>query len=282
MSLSPHIGIDLGGTNIRAAILENHGLQEIISKKINALASAENMLQQVFEVVDPLFNENIVSIGIGVPGLVDEKEKMVYDVVNIPAWNKIALEQLLTDHYRVPVFVNNDANCFALGEFHFGRGRGYESMVGLTIGTGLGCGIIIDGKLYNGRNGGAGEFGMMPYLEHNFEYYASGQFFSKAHGISGEIVFEQANAGNKDALNLYREFGRHLGKALTSILFALDIELVVIGGSLANAWHFYGESAWEELRKFPYQRAAGHLRIELSGLENAAIYGAASLHQNRI
>jgi glucokinase len=279
MAVTSHIGIDLGGTNIRAAILQDDKLEAMVSKKINALASSENMLQQVFDVVDPLFNKNIAAIGIGVPGLVDEKEKMVYDVVNIPAWNKIALEQLLRDHYPVPVFVNNDANCFALGEFRFGKDRGYASMVGLTIGTGLGCGIIIEGKLYNGRNGGAGEFGMMPYLDHNFEYYASGQFFSRVHGISGETVFERAIAGDKNALKLYNEFGRHLGKALMVILFALDIELVVIGGSLKNAWHFYREATLQELATFPYQRAARNLRIELSGLENAAIYGAASLHQ---
>jgi glucokinase len=278
MPASSHIGIDLGGTNIRAAILEGNRLKNLVSKKINALASAENMLQQVFDVVDPLLSEDVASIGIGVPGLADVKEKIVYDVVNIPSWNKIGLEELLKDHYHVPVYVNNDANCFALGENRYGKGRGYESMVGLTIGTGLGCGIIINGKLYNGRNGGAGEFGMMPYLDHNFEYYASGQFFSKVHGINGETVFEQASSGDKNAIKLYREFGRHLGKVLTAILFALDMELVVIGGSLANAWNFYQEATWEVLRTFPYQRAAGNLRIELSGLENAAIYGAASLH----
>jgi glucokinase len=116
---------------------------------------------------------------------VDEKEKMVYDVVNIPAWNKISLEAILNKHFKVPVFVNNDANCFALGEFLFGKGRDCGSMAGLTIGTGLGCGLIIDQKLFNGRNGGAGEFGMIPYLAHNFEYYASGQYFQM---FTGSVV----------------------------------------------------------------------------------------------
>lgn len=279
MPASPHIGVDLGGTNIRAAILEGNQLKRLDSQKIHSLASSEEMFQHVLAVVDPLFSKDIASIGIGVPGLVDLQENMVYDVVNIPAWKKIPLQPLLSNHYQVPVFVNNDANCFALGESMFGKGHGYPSMVGLTIGTGLGCGIIINGNLYNGRNGGAGEFGMIPYLDQNFEYYASGQFFTQVHGIKGESVFEQATAGDSHALKLYQEFGFHLGKAISAVLLALDVDRVVIGGSLKNAWSYYGPYTWQAVKEFPYQRAANHLTIEVSELENAAIYGAASLHK---
>ena len=104
-------------------------------------------------------------------------------------------------------------------------------MAGLTIGTGLGCGLVINQKLYNGRNGGAGEFGMIPYLSHNIEYYASGRYFSNVHGLSGELVYEKAKSGDESALQLYHEFGIHLGKAISTILLSIDCEVIVIGGS---------------------------------------------------
>ena len=85
------------------------------------------------------------------------------------------MSQLIEEKFRLPVRVNNDANCFVLGEYHYGKGQGFDSMIGLTIGTGLGSGIIIDKQLFSGCNGGAGEFGMMEYLDHCYEYYASGQ-----------------------------------------------------------------------------------------------------------
>ncbi len=172
-----HIGIDLGGTNIRAGILEGNELKNILSARLNANGNAAEILQQVYAITDPLFDDSILSIGIGVPGLVDHQNALVYDVVNIPSWQKVPLIEWMEERYKVPVLVNNDANCFALGEYYTMENSGIDSMVGLTIGTGLGSGLILHKKLYTGRNGGAGEFGMIPYLDHNYEYYASGQFF---------------------------------------------------------------------------------------------------------
>jgi glucokinase len=277
MHFHSHIGIDLGGTNIRAAVMHDGHLSNIVSVRLNALVDEQQVLQQVFSLVDPLFNNSISSVGIGVPGLVDNREKMVYDVVNIPAWKKIPLQQIIEEHYQVPVYVNNDANCFALGEYHFGKGRGYDSMVGLTIGTGLGSGVIINGKLHSGRNGGAGEFGMIPYLGQVYEYYASGQFFSNVYHINGETVFENAKAGNREAVIMYNEFGQHLGNAIMAILFAVDVELIVIGGSVKQAFPFYQKSMWQQLQNFPYQRATRHLQITVSELPNSALLGAAAL-----
>src|SRR5262249_35980445 len=151
--------------------------------------------------------------------------------------------------------VNNDANCFALGEFYFGKGKGHDSMIGLTIGTGLGSGIIINKKLYAGRNGGAGEFGMIDYLDKYYEYYASGQFFKNVYDMDGETVFQNAEQGYRNAFKLYSEFGTHLGNAIKTILYSFDTDLIVIGGSIRHAYRFFSDAMWQQLRTFAYKKA---------------------------
>ncbi|HCN83095.1 MAG TPA: sugar kinase, partial [Sphingobacteriaceae bacterium] len=158
-----NLGMDLGGTNIRAGLVNENSLEKIISRRINAQGSVNEVLAELFSIADELINKKVASIGIGVPGLINIEEGVVYDVVNIPSWKEVALKKRMEERYKIPVFVNNDANCFALGEYHFGKGKGYNSMIGLTIGTGLGSGIIIDKKLHAGKNGGAGEFGSINY-----------------------------------------------------------------------------------------------------------------------
>ena len=273
-----HIGIDLGGTNIRAGIVHSNALQKIVSRRINARGSAEEVLQELFSVTDQLISNSVTSIGIGVPGLVNIEEGIVYDVVYIPSWKEVPLQKWMADRYKLPVFVDNDANCFALGEYYFGKGKGYNSMIGLTIGTGLGSGIIINKKLYPGRNGGAGEFGMLEYLDHSCEYYASGQFFENVYKIKGEDVFKNAQEGNEDAIKMYEEMGIHLGNAIKTILYALDVELIIMGGSVRHAWLWFNKTMWQQIKTFGFQNAVKHLKIEISELENAGILGAAALY----
>src|SRR5450432_3891578 len=205
-----NIGIDLGGTNIRAGIVHENALQKIISKRINAKGTAEEVLHELFSITDQLIDNSITSIGIGVPGLVNIEEGIVYDVVYIPSWKQVPLQKWMEDRYQIPVFVDNDANCFALGEFYFGKGKGYNSMIGLTIGTGLGSGLIINKKLYPGKNGGAGEFGMIDYLDQSYEYYGSGQYFTNVYKTDGEVVFKKAQEGDPQAIKMYEEMGTHL------------------------------------------------------------------------
>ncbi len=271
------LGIDMGGTNIRGGLVSENILSGLVSKKINANGSAEEVIGELFSLTDELMNANVNSIGIGVPGLVNNEEKMVYDVVNIPSWKKIPLQQLIEERYNIPVYVENDANCFALGEFYFGKGKGNNSMLGLTIGTGLGSGIIINKKLYSGKNGGAGEFGMIAYLDQCYEYYASGQFFKNVYSINGEDVYLSAKEGNAAALKMYEEMGAHLGNAIKMILFSLDVELIVLGGSVRHAFAFFEKAMLKELNTFPFTRALEHLKIEVSTLENAGVLGAAAL-----
>ena len=271
------IGIDLGGTNIRAGIINGSTLSKIISKKINAAGTKEEVLEELFSFTDELINDSIGAIGIGVPGLVNSSERMVYDVVNIPSWKKIDLQKLMEKHYGIPVHVENDANCFALGEFYFGKGKGCNSMIGLTIGTGLGSGIIINKKLYSGKNGGAGEFGMIEYLDQCYEYYASGQFFSNVYKIKGEEVFKNAKKGEPDAIKMYEEMGVHLGNAIKMILYALDIELIILGGSVRHAFPYFSKTMWQQIKTFAFQKASENLKIEIPDLENSGVMGAAAL-----
>jgi len=272
------IGIDLGGTNIRGGLVSEDNLSSIFSQKINASGSVDEVLKDLFSLVDKLISPSIKAIGIGVPGLVDTEQGIVYDVVNIPSWKQVSLGQLLEDRYHLPVFINNDANCFALGEFYFGKGKGSDSMIGLTIGTGLGSGVIIHKKLYAGRNGGAGEFGMIDYLDKYVEYYASGQFFKNVYNTDGETVFQKAKEGNKEAIAMYEEMGVHLGNAIRTILYALDVELIILGGSVRQAYPFFSKTLWQSLQNFAFQNAVKNLRIEVSELENSGLLGAAALY----
>jgi glucokinase len=281
MSKETILGIDLGGTNIRGGLVTENNLSSTYSQRVTSDGSVEQVLQEFFGVTDKLFSDFTKAIGIGVPGLVDTDKGIVYDVVNIPSWKEVPLGQLMEDRYGVPVLINNDANCFALGEFYFGRGKGTDSMVGLTIGTGLGSGIILNKKLYEGKRGGAGEFGMIDYLDKYVEYYASGQFFQNIYQTDGETVFARAEKGDKEAIRMYEEMGAHLGNAIKTILYALDVDLIVLGGSVRKAWSYFNQSMWQQIKTFAFQKAKENLKVEVSELENSGMLGAAALYYDR-
>ncbi|RPJ00342.1 MAG: ROK family protein, partial [Candidatus Aminicenantes bacterium] len=221
---------------------------------------------------------DVAGIGAGVPSIIDLKAGVVYDVQNIPSWKKVPLKALLEERYRLPVYVNNDANCFAAGEKHFGKLGPYDSAVGLIVGTGLGAGIIANGRLYSGINCGAGEFGMLPYLDRNFEAYASGQFFRRLHGTSGRETSERAGRGDGKALETFAEFGRHLGEAVKAICYAVDPEIILLGGSVSKSYRFFQAALWETFQGYAYSLAKERLKIEVSETENIAILGAAALY----
>lgn len=272
-----YIGIDLGGSYIRGAEIKDNILSEVKSIPVSSLGTEKEVLYEIFQLTDQLMNSNIRGIGVGVPSVVDVEKGIIYDVQNIPSWREVPLKRYMEQRYHVPVLINNDANCFALGEKHFGQGKNYHSFIGLTIGTGLGAGIIIHNKLYAGPNCGAGEFGMVNYLDKYFEYYASGQFFKNIYHTDGNTIFQRASAGEGEALRIFEEFGVHLGNAIKMILYTYDPEIIIIGGAIKDAYPYYYESMWEEMRHFGYPKSIEKFRIEVSELKNSGILGASGL-----
>jgi glucokinase len=278
MSAPAVIGVDLGGTNVRAGLVVEGRLADVRSIPIRGQGTEEEVLEDLFSAVDAIVGPEVAGIGAGVPSIIDLKTGTVYDVQNIPSWKKVPLKAILEERYRLPVYVNNDANCFAAGEKHFGKLRPYDNAVGLIVGTGLGAGIIASGRLYSGVNCGAGEFGMLPYLDRNFEAYASGQYFRRVHGTSGREVAERAGRGDAKALEIFAEFGRHLGEAVKAICYAVDPEVIVLGGSVSRSYGHFQATLWLVFQSYAYSLAKERLKIEVSETENIAILGAAALY----
>jgi glucokinase len=272
------IGIDLGATNIRGAVVNGEQISDIVSRRIHVKGTEEQVLEDVYWLIDQLINDEVKAIGIGVPSVVDVEKGIVYDVIHIPSWKEVHLKEILETRYHIPVFVNNDANCFALGEHYFGKGKGVTDMVGLTLGTGLGAGIIVNNHLYAGKNCGAGEFGMVDYLDQNYEYYASGSFFQNVHGLNGEEVFKKAKAGDAASLKLYNELGAHLGNAVKMIMYTYDTGLIILGGSVPQAFDLFEKAMWERIKTFGFPKSVEQLQIKTSELANSGILGAAALY----
>jgi glucokinase len=276
------IGIDLGATNIRGACVNENNISEIKSQRIRSSGTEQEVLEDVFALTDKLVDDKIAAIGIGVPSVVDVEEGIVYDVQYIPSWKEVHLKKWMEKRYHIPVIVNNDANCFALGEHYFGKGKGYHSMIGLAIGTGVGAGIIINNKLYPGHNCGAGEFGCVDYLDKIYEYYCSGSFFKNVYGIEGEEVFLKAKQNDARSLELYKELGTHLGNAIKMIIYTYDPELIILGGSVRLAYDYFEKTMWERIKACVFSKSIERLQIEISELENSGILGAAALYYDAV
>src|SRR6185312_3483847 len=199
---------------------------------------------------------------------------VVYSVANIPSWKKVPLKSILEQKFHIPVFVNNDAKCFALGELHYGAGRGYKNLVGLIIGTGMGAGVIIGGKLFSGTNGAAGELGHMPYLDDEFEHYCSGRFFQREYGIDAFTAEKRANAGDAKAKKMFEAFGDHLGNAVQTVLYAYDPEVIVFGGGVSNAFRHFKKAIHKNLKFFRFQAGLKKLVIEPSRNPHIAVLAA--------
>ena len=275
------IGIDLGGTHVRAGVLSEGRLENIASVRIPSDGSVDEVLGVIFQLVDPLIDRNIKAMGIGVPSVVDVEKGIVYDVQNIPSWKVVELKKLMEERYRLPVLINNDANCFALGEKYFGKGQKAHSLIGLTIGTGLGAGIIINDKLYPGLNTGAGEFGCVDYLDKYYEYYASGQFFENCYHTNGEVVFQKAQSGDPLSIMILEELGTHIGNAIKMILYTYCPELIILGGSISKSYSFFEKTMWERIHTYIYSNTLEHFHLEISELQNGGVLGAAALYYDQ-
>ena len=186
------LGVDIGGTKIKTGRIFGEEVVQTSLSKVNQNDSQEDSLSRLLMTIDEVMTADVEAIGIGVPAVVDPDSGMVYDVQNIPAWKKVPLKELVQKQFNVPVHLNNDANCFALGEKYFGKAKPYKNCIALSLGTGLGMGILIDNKLYNGVLCGAGEIGMLPYKDGILEHYAGSFFFEETYRESARALYQKA------------------------------------------------------------------------------------------
>lgn len=270
------IGVDLGGTNIRVGLVDNGSILQIHELKLTGKHSLESTLQQLIDGISTFADYNFDGIGMGVPSIVDSKNGIVYDVVNIPSWKKVALKEILEHKFSKPVYVNNDVNCLALGEQLFGQASAYSSFVTVAIGTGVGTGIVIDRKLYEGVNCGSGEIGYIPYLDKNLEFYASGSFF-ETYSTTAHAAYLAALNNDASALEMWASYGHHMGQVMKVILYTYAPEAIIIGGGLSNAFHFFEADLRRSMHDFIYPGLLEQVRIFPSTIKNIAVLGAAAL-----
>lgn len=271
------LGVDIGGTKIKAGrVLGKNVVQSSLSK-VNRDDSEETSLSKLFKTIDEIMTDTVEAIGIGVPAVVDPDSGIVYDVQNIPLWKRVPLKELVQKQFNVPVHLNNDANCFALGEKFFGKAKNYSNSVALSLGTGLGMGILINEKLYNGVLCGAGEIGMLPYKNGILEQYTGSFFFEEEYGESAKVLYQKALDNDRKALSAFKKYGLHLGEAIKVILYLFAPESIILGGSISNAYPFFKTSIEEALGSFAYQKQLENFKIETSDLVDSPILGAAAL-----
>lgn len=270
------IGVDLGGTNVRAGLVGHGRLLKLEARPIRSQGRKEDVFEDLCAVIAAVMDERATGLGIGAPSLLDPATGIIHDTTNIPSWKKVPLKRWLEKEFKLPVRMDNDANCFALGERHFGHGRAHGNFVGLITGTGLGAGIVSNGKLHSGVHCGAGEFGMIPYRDSILEHYAAGQFFTRF-GSDGARLHVDAEEGDPRALRIFAEYGEHLGFAMKTVLYALAPEMIVLGGSVSRSYKFYKDSLRDSLKDFLYPSVLRGLKIKTSSVKHVAVLGAATL-----
>jgi glucokinase len=271
--------------------------------KTDAFKGRRIVLEKISSQIKQLLDKDTRAIGIGIPGQVDLKNGRVLNLINIPGFKDIALKKDLENEFRLPVALQNDAKCFAIGERKFGaHGKKYENFVGMTIGTGIGCGIIIDGKIYSGKDNFAGEFGHTILKVDGpdcncgkkgcFEQFASGSGIEKRaiemlraanlktalkeDEITTKKIFQEALKGDEFAKKVVEESAYFLGLGISNIITALNPEAIILGGSVSKSFGQMEKITLETIRENTFQ-PAGQTPVLVSTLENPALFGAAAL-----
>ncbi len=262
------IGVDIGGSHISAAAVENG---KVICKEEAAIpGSRKEFFDALFGIISRMNPENAKSIGIGVPAPVFEGK--IAEVQNLKFLSGANLKNIVEKKFKVICFVENDANAFALAESIYWN---KPNLVGITLGTGLGCGIIINGRIYSGASGAAGEISRIPFGKTKLEDTANTRFIKKEFGKTGKELFELAKKGDKKALASWEIYGKSLGKALSAVIDTLNPEIIVLGGKIANAYPFFSKSMNEEIKKHVFAEAFRKLKIKKTKQWNSALAGAA-------
>ena len=294
------LGVDVGGTNIKFGLVNPSGKVIVRNSLVTKtfIRDQKKLIQAMVDaLVDLMAREHlpvrrIAGIGVGLPGIVDTKQGMVRFLPNIPGWRDVPLEKILRKKLDVPVFIENDVNMITLGEWRFGAGRGIKNLVCVTLGTGVGGGLIMDNKLYHGEGFAAGEIGHIPINEKGphcscggfgcLESYVGNKHLVKRAGeimnkqeMALEEMFRLANAGNRKALKFWEETATHIGNGLVGVVNLLNPQRIVIGGGVANNHKFLFKTIQDIIRKRAMPTQAAMVEILRAKLGNdAGIIGA--------
>ncbi|MBN1351547.1 ROK family protein [candidate division KSB1 bacterium] len=305
--MNHYIGLDLGGTNLKYALGNKHGEVLVkLTRPSQASESLEKILHNMFAAVEKLLEIaklekfNVISIGVGSPGSIDfENGRVIGEVPNLKGWTDVPIREILQERFRLPVWTDNDANMVAIAEARVGAGKGFRNLVFITVGTGIGGGIIIDGKLYRGASFNAAEIGHTSIIMHGkrckcgnigcLEMYASAPAIVKLYMeklnqenvdfdediISTELIFERVKERDVIATETLDEACEALGAGLANVVNLINPEAIIIGGGVSEA----GESFLGRVRKVVFDRALPAalpgLRIIKAELGNdAGIVGA--------
>jgi glucokinase len=280
MMNSCSIGLDLGGTHIKAVVVAKSGevlrqahLDTPPGRQVNAVVKALAEVCQGFIVEHP----EVDSIGLGAPGLVDLDRKVIRVAPNFPAWKDVPLSELVSAKIQRPVLLENDVNCFGLAEHRWGAGRGFKNLIALAVGTGIGGAIILDGQLYRGSSGAAGELGHISVDLWGpkcgcgnlgcVERYLGEQWFTReAQTVLGPVkspaeISARAQAGDVAALQYLEGRGEILGVACTTLIHIFDPEAIVIGGGIAQAGEAFFRGINRAIRERAYTALADKVQI---------------------
>lgn len=293
MNHTVYIGADFGGTKIFTGAINSNGkvLCEPVQVPTNGADKAYNIVKRLKDSIDSVLNKidtgiyEIGGIGLGVTGPLDINNGVILECPQLPTLHNFSLRNEISKHYSsIPVFMNNDANCLIYGETLFGSGGGKDVVVGFTLGTGLGCAIIINRKIFLGHTESAGEIWTSPYKKGIIEDMVSGAGVSKIYkNICGADktsleIFQLATKGDQNALKTWEEFGEHLAVAMSWTVNVIDPEIVILGGSVAKAYRFFAPSMEKNLRKNICPVPAERIKVVTAGLgDYAGFIGAASL-----
>ncbi len=267
------IGVDLGGTNVRVALVDYDKIVDLITEPCKASEPENVVVDHICSMISSLITDNVDYIGVGVPSVVDTERGIVYNVANIPSWKEVHLKEALESKFNVYVAVNNDCNFFALGVCAFDEGKHYKNVVCVTLGTGVGAGIIIDKKLYIGNNTGAGEIGSIQYLDATLEDYCSSQFFARFSTTAYDSSVNAKNGSLAD-LRLWEKFGTHIGNLIITIMYAYDPDAVILGGNISKSFNLFKASMYKQLEEFPYKESVKKIKISVAKIENVSILGS--------
>ena len=280
MKMKNIVGIDIGGTSIEGGRIEYGRIVSKAKSDTQASIGGERTMDILKHLIAGLVTDQTEAIGIGVPSIVDREKGIVYNVQNIAGWDEIPLKAGIEAEFGLPVHIDNDANCFAMGEKIFGKGQDCENFVGVTLGTGLGAGIIQGHRLISDANCGSGEFGEIPYMDSKLEDFCGSRFFLCRGGISRYEAAVKAREGDMRATELFKEYGRHLAYLVKIIMLVLDPQAIIFGGSIAKSFDLFSASIFSNISDFPYPKSIENIRILASDQSDSGILGAGALCMN--